>query len=320
MNEGSSIEGSRMTEPGSRVLVTGVTGLVGTRVAASLLMNRCEVVALSRNPSRAQEKVAAISRAWQWTDEGPIPPVALQGVDAVVHLAGESVAGGRWSDERKRAIERSRVDGTHRLVDAIAAQPEGQRPHVLVSASAIGYYGDTGERAAIESDPPGDDFLAKVCASWEREAMRAEELGVRVVRLRIGLVLAREGGALEKMLPLFRMGLGGKIGSGKQFWPWVHLDDVVGLVQFAIETSDLRGALNATSPGLVRQSEFAAALARVLYRPAFLPAPAFAIKTVLGEFATEVLSSHRVIPARTREVGYPFRFPELEPALRELLG
>lgn len=320
MIERPSSDGTRMTEPGTRVLITGVTGLVGTRVAASLLMNRCEIVALSRDPARAQEKVPAVTRAWRWTDDEPLPTVALQGLDAVVHLAGESVGGGRWTDARKAAIEKSRIDGTRRLVDAIEAQPAGQRPLVLVSASAIGYYGETGDREVQESDPPGDDFLAKVCVGWEREAMRAEELGVRVVRLRIGLVMSREGGALERMIPLFKMGLGGKIGSGNQWWPWIHLDDVVGLIQHAIATEDMRGAYDATAPTPMRQSEFAQVLARVLHRPAFLPAPAFALRSILGEFATEVLASHRVLPVRTLEAGYSFRFPALEPALRDLLG
>jgi uncharacterized protein (TIGR01777 family) len=320
MERPSLYGGTRMTEPGLRVLVTGVTGLVGTRLAASLVMHRAEIVALSRNPGSAQEKVAALSRAWKWSPGEAIPGQAVQGVDAVVHLAGESVAG-RWSDARKQKIMESRVAGTRSLVDAIAAQPEGERPHVLVSASAIGYYGDTAERDVVESDPPAQgDFLADVCVAWEREALRAEELGVRVVTPRIGLVMAREGGALEQMLPIFKMGLGGKLGSGLQWWPWIHLDDVVGILRHCIAHRELRGAINATAPHPVRQSEFAEVLARVLRRPAFLPAPAFAIKTALGEFGSEVLGSRKVLPRRALESGYEFRFPELEPALRDLLG
>ncbi|WP_053235491.1 TIGR01777 family oxidoreductase [Sandaracinus amylolyticus] len=316
----SMLDGAtRMTEPGMRILITGVTGLVGARLAAQLLMSRVEIVALSRDPARAQEKVAAVSRAWKWSPELAVPEQAVQGLDAVVHLAGESVAG-RWTDEKKRAIEQSRVEGTRRVVEAIAALPENQRPYVLVSASAIGYYGETGERDVREGDPPADDFLAKVCVEWEREAMKAEALGVRVVTPRLGLVMSPEGGALQRMLPIFKMGFGGKLGSGRQWWPWIHLDDVIGILQHAIAHRELRGAINATSPSPVRQSEFADVLGRVVRRPSFLPAPAFAIKTALGEFGSEVLGSRKVLPTRALESGYRFKFRELEPALRDLLG
>lgn len=302
-----------------RYLVTGATGLVGARAARALRGSGADVIALSRDPASAERSVPAITKAYPWTDRGPLPGEALEGARAVIHLAGESVAG-RWTEERKRRIEASRIEGTRRLVDAIAALPAGSRPAVLVSASAIGYYGDTGEREARESDPPAHDFLATVCVSWEREARRAERLGVRVVTPRLGLVLAREGGALERMLPLFKAGLGGKIGRGTQWWPWIHVDDVIGLARHAIDTPDLHGAINATAPGIVRQAEFAKALAKVLHRPAFLPAPELAIRTVLGEFATEVLASRRVICARAIESGYAFRFPEVAGALADLLG
>lgn len=320
MERPSLYGGTRITEPGLRVLITGVTGLVGTRLAASLLMGRCEIVALSRNPGSAQERVAALSRAWQWSPSEPLPEQAMQGVDAVVHLAGESISG-RWTAAHQRAIVSSRVEGTRRLVDAIAAQPADQRPHVLVSASAIGYYGDTGEREVVESDAPvAGDFMSDLCVAWEREALRAEELGVRVVTPRLGLVLAREGGALEQMLPIFKLGLGGKLGSGKQWWPWVHLEDVIGIVQHAIAHRELRGAINATAPAPVRQADFADALAKMLRRPAFLPAPAFAIRSALGGLGAEILGSRKVLPQRALETGYEFRFPELDAALRDLLG
>lgn len=301
-----------------RVLITGATGLVGSRAAKAFRDAGWEVLATSRDPARARESVPAITTAYPSSDHA-LPVEALEGVRAVLHLAGESVAG-RWTAERKRKIEASRIEGTRRLVDAIGARPEGARPEVLVSASAIGYYGDTGEREAREGDPPAGDFLARVCVGWEREALRAETLGVRVVPLRIGLVMAREGGALAPMLPLFKAGLGGKIGPGTQWWPWIHLDDVVGLARHAIATSTLRGPTNATAPGIVRQEDFAKVLAKVLHRPAFLPAPSFAIKAALGEFATEVLASRRVIGARAVESGYTFRYPELEGALVDLLG
>ncbi len=313
-----SLHGTRMTEPGVRVLVTGATGFIGARLCANLLMNRCEVVALSRNPAAAQEKVHAVTRAWEWSESVAVPDAAAQGLDAIVHLAGEPVAG-RWTDAKKKAIESSRVEGTRRIVEAIAAQPANQRPLVLVSASAMGYYGDTGEREVREDDAPADDFLARVCQGWEREALAAEALGVRVVCLRIGLVLGPEGGALARMLPLFKTGLGGRIGSGEQWWSWVHQSDVVGLIEHAVRDDALHGALNAVAPQPVRQREFASTLARVLGRPAFLPTPAFALRTALGEFADEVLGSRRLSAARAIERDYTFRFPDLEGALRDLL-
>lgn len=302
------------------ILITGVTGLVGARLAGALASDGVRVAGVSRDPTGAQRRVPSLARAHAWTTDAPIPPEALEGVRAIVHLAGESVAG-RWTAAHKRAIRESRVEGTRRVVDAIAARAPRERPRVLVSASAIGYYGDTGERDVIESDPPATgDFLAEVCVAWEREARRATELGVRVVTPRIGLVMARQGGALERMRPLFAAGLGGALGSGAQWWPWIHVDDVVGILRHAIDRDDLEGPVDATAPSPVRQREFAAVLARVMRRPALLPTPALALRAVLGEFADEVLGSRKVLPRRALETGYRFRFPELEPALADLLA
>jgi uncharacterized protein (TIGR01777 family) len=194
------------------------------------------------------------------------------------------------------------------------------RPKVLISASAIGYYGDREEETLTEDSPPGADFLAQVCKDWESEALTAQSLGVRVVCARLGLVLGPGGGSLQAMLPLFKLGLGGPLGSGKQFWSWVHRDDVAGAIAFALERDDLRGPVNVTAPQPVRQREFAQVLGRVLRRPAVLPAPAFALKLVLGEFANSLLSSQRVLPQRLQQSGYEFRFAELEPALRHILA
>jgi uncharacterized protein (TIGR01777 family) len=291
--------------------ITGASGLVGRHLLEALSRDGRPAVAFSRNPARLVDLPrGTTARAWPARE-----PDALA-LDAIVHLLGESVAG-RWTDAKKRAIESSRIEGTRALVDGIAALPPEQRPKVLVSASAIGIYGDRGDELLDEDATPADDFLARVCVGWEREALRAESLGVRVVPLRIGLVMAHDGGALEGMLLAFRMGLGGKMGSGDQWWPWIHVEDLVGLVRHAID-SDVRGPLNATAPEPVRQRDFAATLARVVRRPAFVPAPAFALRTALGEFSAELLASRRVVPRRTLASGFTFRFGELEACLADL--
>ncbi|MBX7191928.1 MAG: TIGR01777 family oxidoreductase [Sandaracinaceae bacterium] len=287
--------------------MTGATGLVGRALVRSLQKDGIEVASFSRDPS----KLPASEHGRRW------PPRADDvALDAVVHLLGEPVAG-RWSDAKKKAIVSSRIDGTRLLVDAIRALPPAERPRVLVSASAIGVYGDRGDEELREDASVAHDFLADVCAGWEREALAAESLGVRVVCVRIGLVMSHEGGALKAMLLPFRMGLGGSMGPGTQWWPWIHLDDLVGLVRFAIDHDTLRGPVNATAPTPVRQREFAATLARVLGRPAFIPAPSFALRTALSGFAEELLASRRVVPFAAQSAGFSFRFRELEPALRD---
>jgi uncharacterized protein (TIGR01777 family) len=292
--------------------VTGASGLVGRALVDALVRDGVEVVSFSREPSRLPAAQRRNGRVWP-----PSPDdVAL---DAVVHLLGEPVVG-RWTRAKREAILSSREDGTRRLIEAIEALSPARRPRVLVSASAIGFYGDRGDEALAEGSSAGSDFLADVCVQWEREAARAESLGVRTVMLRIGLVLSRRGGALEAMLPAFRMGLGGTMGSGSQWWPWIHIEDLVGLARFAVDHEDIRGPLNATAPEPVQQREFAATLARVLARPAFLPAPAFALRAALGAFSQELLASRRVLPERARKGGFSFRFPRLEDSLRDLLG
>lgn len=297
----------------ARIGITGATGLVGTRLADVVRRAGHSVVHYTRDPKRLAARLPAGDEARPWPLSGPDDVR----VDALVNLVGESVAG-RWSAAKKAAILASRVDGTRALVDQIAALPPESRPKVLVSASAIGFYGETGARRITEDSPAGTDFLADVCVKWEAEAERASALGVRVVRLRIGLVMAAGGGALLPMLPLFKLGLGGALGSGDQYWAWVHIDDVVGLIRHAIEHDDVRGALNATAPEPVTQRAFARELASALHRPAFLPAPAFALRTVLGEFSAEVLGSHRVVPERTLASGYRFAFDDLGACLRDV--
>jgi hypothetical protein len=299
-----------------RVLISGVTGFVGKRLARGLHEVGWEVWGLGRDAAKVSAALPLLAGALDWsslsTGDG------LRSFEAVVHLAGESVAG-LWTAGKRERIERSRLESTRALVDAMAASEP--RPRVFVCASAVGYYGSPERDEPLAEDhAPGEGFLANVCVGWEREAARAEASGVRVVRVRIGLVLGPEGGTLGAMLPAFKAGLGGPIGSGAQRWPWVHVEDLVGLMLRALEDEAWSGAYNAVAPGVVTQAEFAKALARRLRRPAFLPAPAFALKTVLGDFATEMLVSRRVVPRRTLEAGYRFRFPDLEPALEDLLG
>lgn len=300
-----------------RVLVTGATGFVGHRLCEVLSESDCRVTALSRSPEAARRTVPCLSQAYPWSPVREAPPLeSLEQADAVVHLAGESVVG-RWTARKRQAIRESRVRSTRNLVEAMR-QVEA-RPRTLVSASAIGYYGDQGETELTESMPAASDFLGSICGQWEREGARAEEAGIRVVHLRIGVVLAAGGGAMDAMLLPARLGLGGPLGSGRQWWSWIHREDLIGMVQHVLADENLSGPFNATSSNPVRQKNFAKVLGRVLSRPAFLPTPGFGLKLVLGGFAAELLSSKKVLPNRIQESGYRFRFPDLEPALREIL-
>lgn len=291
--------------------ITGATGLVGRRLTSRLLEEGRDVLAFSRRPTPSTQR-GVRTRGW------PPRPDDLA-LDGVVHLLGEPVAG-RWTDRKKAAIRDSRIEGTRLLVDAIAALPSSKRPRVLVSASAIGYYGERGDETLDEESSPGSDFLAEVCIGWEREARRAEELGTRVVRLRIGLVMSAEGGALERMLLPFRLGAGGRLGSGRQWWSWIGIDDLVGLIHFALDESKVRGPLNAVSPRPVQQKDFAATLGRLVRRPALVPTPAFALRLALGEFAYELVASRRVVPRATLDAGFRFRHEDLAACLSETLG
>ena len=301
-----------------RVTVTGATGLIGPRLVAALVERGDEVTVLSRDPERAHRALAG-TRAVRWADPeaSPAPAEALTGRDAVVHLAGEPVAQ-RWSDAAKERIRSSRELGTRNVVAGLAAVED--RPRVLVSASGVGYYGPHGDEAVPESTPPGDDFLAGVCVIWEREAAAAEAHGVRVVSVRTGVVLDKQGGALEKMLTPFKLGVGGPVAGGRQWMPWVHLDDVVGIYLRAIDDGAWSGAVNATAPAAVTNREFSKALGRVLHRPALAPVPAFAIRVLYGEMSEIVTTGQRAVPERTDALGYEFRHAALEPALRDALG
>lgn len=293
--------------------VTGSTGLIGSALVPFLTAGGHRVFRLVRGHAAGLDYI-------RWDPARGVRDVALlEGADGVVHLAGENIAGGRWTAPRKAAIRRSRVEGTRRLCQALArlARP----PKVLVCASAIGYYGDRGDQVLTEEASPGNDFLALVCREWEEAAAAATKTGIRVVNLRFGIVLSPAGGALQKMLLPFRLGAGGRIGSGRQYWSWIALDDVVGAVHHALVTEALAGPANAVAPSPVTDAEFTRVLGRVLHRPTIAPLPAFAARLLLGEMADALLlASARVIPRRLQETGYAFRFPDLEAALRHLLG
>lgn len=298
---------------GPRVLVTGSTGTIGRRVVQSLGSARV----LSRDPIRAAATHRGVD-ARAWDGRSRIAPEAFEGVDAVVHLAGEPVAEGRWTARKKREITDSRVLGTRALVDSLRSSRE--RPAVLVSASAVGYYGDRGDEPLDEASFPGGGFLAEVCKAWEAEALAAAELGIRVVCLRIGVVLDRAGGALPRMVAPFRAGIGGPLGHGKQWVPWIHVDDVVRLIEYAITHDDVAGPLNAVAPTPASNQELARLLGRTLHRPTLLRAPAIALRAALGEAASVVLASQRVLPTVAWRGRFRFTFPTLAEALEDLLA
>ncbi|HVT08255.1 MAG TPA: TIGR01777 family oxidoreductase [Polyangia bacterium] len=301
------------------VAITGATGLIGTAVAASCARDGMRVAALVRNTARAADRLAgATLHAWDATSGLP-PEAALAGADAVVNLVGEPIAEGRWTDARKKQLRDSRVVATRALVDGLRGL--ATRPRVLISASGTGYYGDRGDEILTETSPPGTGFIAELARDWEAEALKAEELGVRVVILRNGVVLAREGGILKKLLPPFRLGLGGKIGSGAQWMPWIHLEDEIGLIRHAIAHESVRGALNIVAPEPATNAEFVRAMGEALGRPTAFTAPAFALRLAFGTMTDEVLlASQRVMPVRTLETGYTFRHPLLREALTQLLA
>ena len=291
-----------------KVVIGGASGLIGSALAAALRARGDQVVALVRKPRGAGEM--------KW-DGTTVPPEALDGADAAVNLSGANIGARRWSDAYKREILDSRVGPTRAFVEAMRATRA--RPRVFVNASAVGVYGGRGDEEVTEETPAGDDFLAGVCQASEAEARRADELGARTVLLRTGVVLAREGGALKQMLPPFKAFVGGPIGSGRQWFPWIHLADEVGLILWAIGGT-VRGPLNAVAPGPVRMKEFAQALGRALHRPALLSVPPLVLRVGLGEMAEVLLEGQRAVPRKALDGGYRFRFPELSAALADLVG
>lgn len=298
------------------VTITGATGLIGTKLVHALKERGDTVTVLSRSPEKASQALGVEAVAWD-PSAGPAPTGALTGRDAVIHLAGEPVAQ-RWNDKVKQSIMESRETGTRNLVAGIAASDP--KPAVLVSSSAVGYYGKHGDEKLPESTPAGDDFLAGVCVAWEREADAAQALGLRVVKIRTGVVLDAGGGALKTMLPPFKMGIGGPVAGGAQYMPWIHVDDIVGLYLKALDDESWSGAYNGAAPEPVTNKTFSKALGKALHRPAFSPVPAFAIKLLYGDMAEIVVEGQRAVPERVLAGGYRFRRGELQPALEDALG
>jgi uncharacterized protein len=300
-----------------KILVTGATGLIGRSVCRALTDDGHAVAAVSRSPVKPQG--LAVAEVYQWDPQsGPLPQAALDGVDALVNLAGEPLDARRWSDQQKRLIRDSRVVTTRNLVEGLRSV--GRKPAVLVSGSAVGFYGDRGDEQLEETSPAGHGFMSEVCEEWEREAARATELGVRVVQVRTGVVLSGEGGALQKMLAPFKLGLGGPLGSGKQWFPWIHIKDIVGIFRHAIVTSSLAGPVNGVAPEPVTNREFTRELGLALHRPAFLPVPEMALRVLMGEMSAVLFGSQRVLPKAPLASGYEFHYPLLASALADLVG
>jgi uncharacterized protein (TIGR01777 family) len=297
-----------------KALLTGGTGFIG----GSLLRLLPDAVVLSRNPDAAPAKLGS-ARRLRWDPEAETAPAeAFADVDVVFNLAGESIAHGRWTDEKKGRIRESRLRSTRNLIAGMAALKTP--PAVLVSASAVGYYGDCGNGELGEESPAGREFLAEVCAEWEDAAMAATKLGARVVCARMGLVLAQGGGALAQMLRPFRMGLGGKIGDGKQWVPWIHIEDAIQMLVFAAERPIIRGAMNAVSPNPVTNADFTRALGHALHRPTFLSVPKLALRVALGEMSEVIIASCRAFPRVAVRNGFTFRYPQLDEALAAAVG
>jgi uncharacterized protein len=303
-------------QPRKRVAITGATGLVGGALAPFLTTGGHTVHPVVRRATGAADEIV-------WAPaRGEIEGAKLAGVDAVVHLAGENIGGQRWSPEFKARVLKSRVDGTRLLCEAMAALPSSERPGVLVSASAVGFYGDRGAAQLTEEDAAGEGFLAEVCQAWEAACEPARQAGIRVVHPRIGLVLSGTGGALEKMLLPFKMGAGGRMGSGEQYMSWIALDDLIGAIHHMLWQDELIGPVNATAPSPVTNQEFTKVLGEVLHRPTIVPAPAFALKLAMGAQMAEelLLSGQRVLPSRLEQTEFVFNYPTLESALRHVLG
>lgn len=304
----------------ARITLTGATGTIGHAACQALLARGDTPVALTRDPERASTVLPGGTELHAWAD--PLstkpPAVAIAGTAGVIHLLGEPVSQ-RWTDSSRQRIRDSRIDSTRMLVTALRELDDAERPPVLVSQSATGYYGPSDDRELDESSPAGDDFLAQVVRDWEAEALHASAF-TRVVTTRTGVVLSRSGGALAKMLPFFRAGIGGPVAGGKQFVPWIHIDDVVAGLLFCLDQASASGAVNLTAPSPVTNAALSRELGRTLHRPAVLPVPAFALRLLYGDMSVIVTTGQRVIPRRLQERGFEFRHADLDQALSEVLG
>lgn len=304
-----------------RVFVTGGTGLVGSRLLRRLAERKDEAVVLTRRPEAARAKLGTSCtivagdpmQTGDWMN-------AVADCDAVIHLAGENVFARRWSEDFKKLLRDSRVQSTQHVVEALARRPQtaAGQPKVLVNASAIGWYGPHGDEELAESDPPGNDTLARLCVEWEAAAHAAEQHGIRVAIVRVGIVLDKNGGALAQMLTPFKLGVGGKVGSGNQWMSWIHNEDLVSLFLLPLDNTAAAGPLNGTAPHPVTNKQFSKALGSALHRPSFMPTPGFALRIMLGEVAEVITSGQRVLPRRPLELGYTYKFPELGPALQDI--
>lgn len=301
-----------------KIVVTGATGFVGRPLVRELLAAGHAVTALSRDVERAARRLPARCQVRAWNPAGALDADMLRGADAVVHLAGEGVAEARWTPARKQAIRNSRIDTAAAVVHALSQLDAAVRPRVLVAASAIGWYGDRGDTVLDEYSSPGAGFLADVCRDWEHAVFAAQTLGVRTAAVRIGVVLGRDGGALAPLLPLFRLGLGGRVGSGQQWFSWIHLGDLVGLLRHVLDSPEASGPINGVAPEPVTNAAFTAALARAVHRPAVLPVPAAVLRVLFGEMSSVLLASQRVQTRAAEALGFAFRFPTLHGALDDL--
>ncbi len=288
------------------ILVTGGLGFIGKVLCAELKNSAHNIFVTSRHGSRSEEVIT-------WNPPQLILSDVISKIDAVINLAGEPIAPKRWTEERKRSILSSRINATRALVQSI--EQADSKPKVLISASAIGYYGPHGDEYVTEDDPPASDYLADVCVKWEAEALKAEDLGVRVVTVRLGGVLEADGGALAQMIVPFKFFVGGPIGSGRQWFSWIHRDDVVGIIKYALENASVSGPLNATAPNPVTNKEFSNALGKALHRPSCLSVPGLVVKLTLGELGAVLLTGQRVLPKKALAAGYKFKYPELNEAL-----
>ena len=302
-----------------RIIITGGTGLIGRPLSAALVADGHDVTVLTRNPDKVKDMPAGVKlAAWDGQSAQGWGQLA-DGADAIVNLAGENLIAGRWTKEMKQKIRQSRTQAGKAVMEAISAA--SVKPKVLVQSSAVGYYGTaTGDKPVTETDPVGNDFLAKVCFDWEHSTAAASRMGVRLPVLRTGVVLANEGGAFPKLLLPFKLFAGGPLGSGKQWLPWIHIDDEVRAIQFALTNEGADGPLNLSAPNPATNSEIAKKLGEIMGRPSFVPAPGFALQTVLGEMSVLVLEGQRAVPAKLQALGFQFKYPTLEPALRQLLA
>ena len=300
-----------------KILITGGTGFVGTQLTSRLIQDANEVTILTRSEKGAEKRAAGISYLkGDPNQKGPWQE-AIKNHDAVINLAGASIFS-KWTGEHKKAIRESRVNTTRNIVEGISSRPE--RPFTLFSTSAVGYYGFCGDEELVEDSPPGDDFLARIAKEWEGEALKAKGKGARVVITRFGIVMGEKGEALSQMIPLFKKYIGGPIGSGKQWFSWVHIEDLAEAFAFLLKHPGISGPVNVCSPNPLRNRDLAKALGKVLHRPSFLPAPGFMVKLVLGEFGSVILEGQRVIPRRLLESGFVFQYPDIEKALQNILG